>query len=127
MRLFHRHHRHRGWIAQWMMRRIGRKLKLDTQQQGRLEALQGKMHEVHDDLRQVRRDTHAEVEKLITTEHMDREAARRLFQVPRHAMEERMPEMVDSFADFYDSLNGEQRQRLLTLWQRHQRHHGIQA
>lgn len=127
MRLFHRHHRHRGWFAQWMMRRIGRKLRLDTQQQVRLEALQGKMHEVHDDLRQVRRDTHAEVEKLIGAEQLDRGAARRLFQVPRHAMEERMPEMVDSFADFLDSLNGEQRQRLLAMWNKHQRQHGAHA
>jgi Spy/CpxP family protein refolding chaperone len=127
MGLFHRHRRHRGWFAQWMMRRIGRKLKLDTQQQGRLEDLQGKVHEVHDDLRQVRRDTHAEVEKLISAEQLDRDAAKRLLAVPRHAMEDHMPEMVDSFADFFDSLNGEQRRRLLGLWQRHQHHHGIHA
>ena len=127
MGLFHRHHRHRGWFAQWMLRRIGRKLKLDNGQQARLEALRGKMSEVHEELRQVRRDTRQDVERLIMAERLDREAARRLLAVPRHAMEERMPEMVDSFADFLDSLDGEQRQRLLNLWQRHQRHHGIHA
>jgi hypothetical protein len=127
MGLFHRHRRHRGWFAQWMMRRIGRKLKLDHVQQGRLQALQGKMHEAHDELHQLRRDTHAEVEKLIMAERLDREAAKRLLVVPRHAMDEHMPEVLDSFADFLDSLNGEQRQRLLSLWQRHQHHHGFHA
>jgi Spy/CpxP family protein refolding chaperone len=110
-----------------MRRRIGRKLKLDGGQRERLAALQGKLHEVHSELRQVRRDTHRQVEQLISAPQLDREAARRLVAVPRHAVEEYMPEMVDSFADFYDSLDGDQRQRLLSLWQRHQRHHGVPA
>jgi len=127
MGLFHRHHHHRGWFARLMLRRIGRKLRLDNGQQARLEALRGKMSEVQEDLRQVRCDTHVEAEKLITAERMDREAARRLLAVPRYAMEERIPEIVDSFADLFDSLNDEQRRRLLELWQRHQRQHGVPA
>lgn len=127
MRMFHQHRRGHGWVARWMTRRLGRKLRLDAGQQARLETLQNRMHEVHNEIRELRRQTHAEVEKLISAEQLDREAAGKLLAVPRHAMEEHTPQMVDGFADFFDSLDGEQRSRLLGLWRRHQGHHGLHA
>ncbi len=127
MRFFHRHHRHSAWFTRFVMNRIGRKLRLDPRQQGKLAALHSKMHELHADLDEVKRDVRSHAEDLFKADKLDRDAALRLTQVPRRAMEDKLPEMIDGFAEFFDSLDTEQRERMRKLWYRHQHRHGMFA
>lgn len=128
MRLLHRVCRPNGWFANFMMRRMGKRLRLDPEQMSKLKVVQSKMQTVHAEMHGEKQTGYSDVESLLKAEKLDRKAALQLLLSSREAVESRLSEMVDGFADLFDSLNAVQRERMVKMW--HNRCHcscGISA
>lgn len=107
-------HRHKDpqQRAQWIMDKMERKLELN-------EAQKTKMIVVRDKMLAARADMHGEddekkqrMQEIIAGNTFDRSKAMTLFEEKTRAVETHGPEVINAMADFYDSLDQTQQQKL---------------
>lgn len=95
--------------------RIGRKLDLNDDQQGRLQAFAETLRGLRSE-RQAQRDfAQDNVAELLSAASLDRDRAIVLIDERFQSMNDSKRALVDAFADFSDSLAPEQRARLAAL------------
>jgi len=131
---FHHHfgHGHRGHsfgrradgFAHLLLARVGSKLDLDDEQQRRLGAWLEQLQQQRDTMKDLARGP--ELANLIAGDQFAREPAQQLLDARLDSLRAAGPGLVTAFADFFDSLDGEQRQALRFMMRRatHARRHG---
>lgn len=115
------HHKNGGWFARFMMRRVSKKLHLDSIQQQQLSELHGSMQDARSDVHSCRESALNDVETLLQDEKLDRNSALELMQSHQQKLEVRLRDIVGRFGELSDTLNREQRDGLLKIL--HRRHH----
>jgi periplasmic protein CpxP/Spy len=95
-----------------MVDRVGKELKLDEAQKQRLTALADKLREQRAALMSGANDPRAEVQALVAGPKFDRERAQGVVTAKTEALRGKSPEVIAAAADFYDSLNPEQQQKV---------------
>lgn len=111
-------------IVKFWFRRLGRRLRLDRQQQEKLTALQDKMLEARTERHQHQRAWRNDIENLLSAESLDQQEALRLLQLPRGLKQDKLAELVASFAEFFNSLDPQQHQRMQKMWRKLHRYSG---
>ncbi|MFG6485911.1 Spy/CpxP family protein refolding chaperone [Roseateles sp. BYS78W] len=117
----HGHHgrgfgRHADGYAQHLLARVGAKLDLDDEQQRRLGVWFEQLQRQREALKSVARGP--ELASLIAGEQFPRESAQQMLDARLDALRAAGPGLVASFADFFDSLDAEQRQVLRFVMRR---------
>lgn len=100
---------------QHSVERIGRKLDLDDDQQGRLAAFVETLRGLRSERQDHRAAIKNHITELLSTPALDRARAVALIDERYQAMDASKRALVDAFADFSDSLAPEQRSRLADL------------
>jgi len=130
---FHHHfgHGHHGphlgrradGFAHLLMDRVGAKLDLDDEQQRRFAAWIEQIQKQRDAMKGMARGP--ELANLIAGEQFPRESAQQLLDAKLDAARAAGPGLIGAFADFFDSLDSEQRQVLRFMMRRfsHSRRH----
>ncbi len=98
------------WRAK-MVERASDKLDLNAEQKGRLTVLADKLHAQRMALRGST-DPRAEVQSLVAGEKFDRTRAQALVGEKTAVLNGGSPEVIAAMADFYDSLNPQQQQKV---------------
>lgn len=108
----------KGWMHRWIIRRAGRRLQLRPGQKEKLDMLVVVAQSAHAEMKQLHRGWHEILGEALTADDFDRRQALQLATIPQRALEDQLVPVVDSFGQFYDSLDREQRQRLIQWWQK---------
>jgi len=119
------HHRHGPMDAERMaevrgkvLERVGRKLDLNEAQKQKLATLADTLQAQRAAFAGPGKDPRAEVQALVAGEKFDRARAQALIDEKLRAVQTGSPEVLTAMADFYDSLNPEQQQKVRDLMQR---------
>lgn len=121
-------HRHNGWSANMgaeeaaqfrgkMLDRVSSKLDLNEDQKKRLTALADKLHEQRAAMMGQSKDLRAELQALVAGDKFDKARAQTLVSEKTAAIQARSPEVIAALADFYDSLNPAQQQKVREFMQ----------
>jgi Spy/CpxP family protein refolding chaperone len=116
-------HRHQGFganmsaeqytqIRSKMVERATSKLDLNADQQKLLTVLADKLNEQRTALMGQAKDPRAEVKSLVASGKFDRVHAQTLVTEKTTALQTKSPEVIAALADFYDSLNPAQQQKV---------------
>jgi Spy/CpxP family protein refolding chaperone len=122
------HRMHGGWghdatpeqAAQWrgkMVDRIAGKLDLNAEQKAKLTVVGDRLHAQRLAMRGSG-DPRAEARSLIAGAQFDRSKAQALVQQKADAVKAGSPEVIAALADFYDSLNPAQQQKVRDFLER---------
>lgn len=95
-----------------MVERIGKELELDAQQRQRLNLLGDRLREQRTALVGKTTDPRAEVQALVAGDRFDRARAQSIVEEKTTALRSKSPEVIAAAADFYDSLNPGQQQKV---------------
>ena len=95
-----------------ILERADKELKLDASQKQRLATLADKLQEQRTALMAGSADPRAAVQSLVSGTRFDREKAQALVESKTTAVRSKSPEVIAAAADFYDSLNPEQQQKV---------------
>lgn len=95
-----------------MIERVSSKLDLNADQKQRLSVLADKLHEQRTALMGQTKDPRAEVKALVAGEKFDRVRAQTLVTEKTSVLQSKSPEVIAALADFYDSLNPVQQQKV---------------
>lgn len=106
----HRLGRHGDGFAHLLMARLGARLALDDEQTRRLGAWLAQLQQQRDAFRQLVQGP--ELAGFLAHEQFPREAAAQLVDARLAALGAAGPGLVNAFAEFFESLNGAQRQAL---------------
>ncbi|QFY44086.1 hypothetical protein F6R98_16805 [Candidatus Methylospira mobilis] len=109
---FTRHFVHQGCCDGWIVRRLSSKLKLDDSQKGRLRTVFEGLKQLRESTRQSWAGQRQDLFKVVGGERFDRNEALRIAHIQTALINESLPQLLDTFGDFYDHLNAEQRGRL---------------
>ena len=101
-----------------VMERVGSKLDLNEAQKQKLATLADKLQAQRAALVGQAGDPRAEVQALVAGEKFDRARAQALLDEKLRAVQTGSPEVLTAMADFYDSLNPEQQQKVRDFMQR---------
>lgn len=119
-------HHHRGPMSAEKMaevrgkvvERVSSKLDLNDAQKAKLNVLADKMEAQRTAFIGKTADPRAEMQAIVAGEKFDRARAQTLLDEKTRAVQAHSPEVVSAMADFYDSLNPEQQQKVRELMQR---------
>ena len=92
--------------------RVAGKLDLNEDQKKRLGTLGDKVYEQRTALIGQTTDPRAEMKALVAADKFDRTRAQALITEKTTALQTRSPEVIAALADFYDSLNPAQQQKV---------------
>jgi protein CpxP len=95
-----------------MVERVSSKLDLDANQKQRLTVLADKLHEQRIALAGQGKDPRADVKALVAGDKFDKARAQALVTEKTTALQSKSPEVIAALADFYDSLNPAQQQKV---------------
>ena len=95
-----------------MIERVSSKLDLNADQKQRLSVLADKLHEQRTALMGQTKDPRAEVKALVAGDKFDRVRAQALVTEKTTVLQSKSPEVIAALADFYDSLNPAQQQKV---------------
>ncbi len=98
-----------------IVERVSKELELDQAQKGKLESIGQSLGEMREQWRQRRGETRDQVLSLLDGPGFDRERAAELIEERHSVWRERGDLLLTRFADFSDSLDDGQRQKLRTL------------
>ena len=119
------YHRHGPMNAERMaevrgkvMERVGSKLDLNEAQKQKLATLADKLQAQRAAFVGQAVDPRAEMQALVAGEKFDRARAQALIDEKLRAVQTGSPEVLAAMADFYDSLNPEQQQKVRDFMQR---------
>lgn len=119
-------HHHRGPMTAEKMSevrgkvvdRVSSKLDLNEEQKQKLNVLADKMEAQRIALMGKATDPRAEMQAIVSGDKFDRVRAQSLLEEKTRAVQANSPEVITALADFYDSLNVEQQQKVRELMQR---------
>jgi len=119
-------HSHRGPVSAEKMaemrakvvERVGSKLDLNDAQRAKLNVLADKMEAQRAAFIGTTADPRAEMRAIVAGEKFDRARAQTLLDEKTRAVQTSSPEVIGALADFYDSLNPEQQNKVRELMQR---------
>ncbi|KQW41181.1 MULTISPECIES: Spy/CpxP family protein refolding chaperone [unclassified Roseateles] len=114
----HGHHfsRHADGFAHLLLARVGARLDLDDAQRRRFAAWVEQVQQQRDALTALARAP--QLAALVAGEQFQREQAQQLLHARLDAMRAAGPDVIDAFAEFFDSLDDEQRQAMRFMTQR---------
>lgn len=122
------HHREgHGWQAsgqdaaryrERMIERVSDRLDLSADQKQRLSVLADRLREQRDALAGTGGNPRSQVQALVAGEKFDRARAQALVSEKAAALNTKSPEVIAAAADFYDSLNPAQQQKVRDFMQR---------
>jgi Spy/CpxP family protein refolding chaperone len=92
--------------------RVASKLDLNEDQKKRLATLGDKVYEQRTALIGQTTDPRAEMKALVAADKFDRTRAQTLITEKTTALQSKSPEVIAALADFYDSLNPAQQQKV---------------
>ncbi len=95
-----------------MVDRAARKLDLNEDQKKRLATLGDKLYEQRAALMGATKDPRAEMKALVAGDKFDKARAQTLVTEKTGALQSKSPEVIAALADFYDSLNVAQQQKV---------------
>ena len=95
-----------------MVDRVAGKLNLSEDQKKRLATLGDKVYEQRTALIGQTTDPRAEMKALVAADKFDRTRAQALITEKTTALQTKSPEVIAALADFYDSLNPAQQQKV---------------
>lgn len=101
-----------------MIERVSSKLELNEDQKQRLGVLADKLKEQRTALTGKTTDPRAEVQALVAGDKFDRARAQAIVGEKTAALSAKSPEVIAAAADFYDSLNSMQQQKVREFMQR---------
>ena len=101
-----------------MVERVGKALDLDDQQKQRLSTLGDRIREQRMALIGKTTDPRAEVQALVSGAQFDKARAQALVDEKTGALRGKSPEVIAAAADFFDSLNPAQQQKVRDFMQR---------
>lgn len=101
-----------------VIERVSRKLDLTEVQKQRLDVLADKLLAQRTALIGQTTDPRAEWKALVQGDRFDRARAQQLLEEKTRAVTQHSPEVVAALADFYDSLNPEQQQKVREMTER---------
>ena len=101
-----------------VVERVSSKLDLNDAQKAKLNVLADKMEAQRTAFIGKTADPRAEMRALVAGEKFDRARAQTLLDEKTRAVQTSSPEVISAMADFYDSLNPEQQQKVRELMQR---------
>ncbi|WP_457426466.1 hypothetical protein [Roseateles sp. P5_E7] len=118
----HGHHlgRHADGFAHLLLARVGAKLDLDDGQQRRFATWLDQLQQQRDALKSLVGGP--ELASLFAEEQFGRGPAQQMFDAKLDTLRAAGPGLVTAFADFFDSLDAEQRQVLRFMMRRLSRH-----
>ena len=119
-------HHHRGPMTAEKMSevrgkvvdRVSSKLDLNDGQKQKLNVLADKMEAQRTAFVGKATDPRAEMQAIVSGDKFDRARAQSLLEEKTRAVQANSPEVITALADFYDSLNAEQQQKVRDLMQR---------
>ena len=119
-------HHHRGAMSaekvaevrDKMVERVSGKLDLDDAQKLKLNVLADKIEAQRAAFVGKTPDPRAEMQAVVAGAKFDRERAQNLLNEKTRAVQANSPEVLSALADFYDSLNPGQQQKVRELMQR---------
>jgi len=115
---------HADGFAHLLLARVGAKLDLDDEQQRKLGAWLEQLQRQRDALKGAARGP--ELAGLVAGEQFPRESAQQLLDAKLDALRAAGPGLIAAFAEFFDSLDTEQRQVLRFMMRRFRGHEGGQ-
>lgn len=101
-----------------MVDRVSSKLDLSADQKQRLSVLADKLHEQRAALVGQTKDPRAEMQALVAGDKFDKARAQALVNEKTTALQSKSPEVLTALADFYDSLNPSQQQKVRDFMER---------
>jgi len=101
-----------------VVERVSSKLDLNDAQKQKLNALADKMEAQRTAFMGKATDPRAEMQAIVSGDKFDRARAQTLLEEKTRAVQTNSPEVINALADFYDSLNSEQQQKVRDLMQR---------
>jgi len=112
--------KHNGYCSdgnrlQHVTERISRKLDLTEAQKAKLQSFAETLHSLRGEGTELRAQLRDALDNLLAAPLLDRDRVTQLLEERHQAMEALKGELVDTFADFSDSLQPEQRTRLAEL------------
>ncbi|WP_114971191.1 Spy/CpxP family protein refolding chaperone [Rhodoferax ferrireducens] len=105
-----------------MVDRVAGKLDLNADQKQRLTVLADKLREQRMALMGQSLDPRAEMKALVAGDKFDKSRAQALIMEKTTALQSKSPEVIAALADFYDSLNPTQQQKVRDFME-HRRGH----
>ena len=119
-------HHHRGPMSAEKMaevrgkvvERVSSKLDLNDAQKQKLNLLADTMEVQRTAFMGKAADPRAEMQALVSGDKFDRARAQTLLEEKTRAVQTSSPEVINALADFYDSLNPDQQQKVRDLMQR---------
>jgi Spy/CpxP family protein refolding chaperone len=98
--------------GEWVVEKISKKLELNEAQKIKLVDLKDEVLAVRKSMRSDREQNRAEVLAMLKQPTMDRQKVNSMVQQKIDQASKHTPEVVDAIANFYDSLDDEQRAEL---------------
>jgi Spy/CpxP family protein refolding chaperone len=95
-----------------MVERVSSKLDLDAAQKQKLTVLGDKLHEQRIAMMGAGKDPRADIKALVAGDKFDKTRAQALVTEKTAAINGKSPEVIAALADFYDSLNPAQQQKV---------------
>ena len=95
-----------------MVERVSSKLDLDAAQKQKLTVLGDKLHEQRLAMMGASKDPRADIKALVAGDKIDKTRAQALVTEKTAAVTGKSPEVIAAMADFYDSLNPAQQQKV---------------
>jgi len=119
----YRYHHDPEQRAQWMMKKVSKKLDLDADQRIKLESVRDELVATVKIARAGRDSVHQEALDIIKDDKLDRDKAITMVNKRTDTVVERAPTIIAAIGDFYDSLNEDQRAKLRERITDHMEHH----
>lgn len=107
----------------WLMEKATDELELDTSQQAKFKVFVDGLTDSRKVMRSQRKQSRETIMSLLEQPTLDRDKSLALVQGHIKTVQERAPKLVNSFADFFDSLSPEQRKELREELDEHFDHH----
>jgi len=105
--------------AEYFSEKITKKLELTTQQNEKLQVLKGQLLALAKKMRQAKQQNHEALLGVIANEHFDREAANKMLTEKSREISIQGPPIIAGVADFYDSLDSNQQQKIRSEFAEH--------
>ncbi|MBW7931073.1 MAG: Spy/CpxP family protein refolding chaperone [Gammaproteobacteria bacterium] len=99
-------------MSEKMVKRIGNKLDLNTEQKIRLDAVAAAMKAQRKAFRGDSENPRDDIRALIASDKFDRSKAQAMLEQKTTAVQQQGPKVLTALADFYDSLTPEQQQQV---------------
>lgn len=107
----------------WLMEKVSDELELDTPQQAKFKVFVDELSDSRKTMRSQHKQSRETLMSLFEQDSLDRDKSLALVQGHINTVQQRAPKLVNTFADFYDSLSSEQRKEMREELDEHFDHH----